>query len=320
MKGSSKDNTAHLFNRYVWLVDRIHSSGGMSFEDINEKWIASGLNEEHEDFPLRTFHNHRKAIAEMFGLDIVCDRRNDNKYYIANADEMKEGSLRMWLLNAFSVSNLIQESRQLRPRILFEDIPSGQKFLTPIIEAMRDGRSLCITHQSFEREAPATSEVYPYCVKVFKQRWYLIAYSLYKKRILTYALDRLQDLSRTENSFRVPQDFDGETYFMDCFGIIMEDKLKVQTVKIKVYRGQHNYLRVLPLHYTQKEEECNDEYSVFTYYIKPSYDFRQELLSHGADIEVLSPEWLREEMATQVRGMDELYRTCGSLDCCIDAV
>jgi hypothetical protein len=320
MKGSSKDKTSHLFNRYVWLVDTIHSNGAMSFEDINEKWIASGLNEEHEDFPLRTFHNHRTAIAEMFDLDIACDRRNNNKYYIANADEMKGGGLRMWLLNAFSVSNLIQESRQLRSRILFEDIPSGQKYLTSIIEAMRDQRSLTITYQGFWREAPATFEVYPYCVKVFKQRWYVVAYSPHKKQILIYALDRFQGLSRTNNIFQVPEDFDGEIFFMDYFGIIVDDKTEAQTVEIKVYHGQNNYLRALPLHHSQKEIESTDTYSIFSYYMKPSYDFRQELLSHGADIEVLSPEWFREEMAAQARGMDELYRSCGSLGCGIDAL
>ena len=151
-------------------------------------------------------------------------------------------------------------------------------------------------------------DVYPYCVKVLKQHWYVVAYSPHKKQILIYALDRFQGLSRTNNIFQVPEDFDGEIFFMDYFGIIVDDKTEAQTVEIKVYHGQNNYLRALPLHHSQKEIESTDTYSIFSYYMKPSYDFRQELLSHGANIEVLSPEWLREEMATEACGMCEHYR------------
>jgi len=63
---------------------------------------------------------------------------------------------------------------------------------------------------------------------------------------------------------------------------------------------QAKYLRALPLHHSQKEVETNDRHSTFTYYIKPTFDFMQELLSHGADVEVLCPAWFRKEIKVSI--------------------
>jgi predicted DNA-binding transcriptional regulator YafY len=62
------------------------------------------------------------------------------------------------------------------------------------------------------------------------------------------------------------------------------------------------------MHHSQEEIKITDEYSVFQYFIRPTYDFRQELLSHGAEIEVLSPQWFREEVSAITKEMNKLYQ------------
>ena len=69
-RGSSKSNTAVLFNRYVWLVDTIYRAGSISFEEINEQWERSSLNYTGEELPLKTFHNHKNAIQQMFDINL----------------------------------------------------------------------------------------------------------------------------------------------------------------------------------------------------------------------------------------------------------
>lgn len=308
MKKSSKDSTSNLFNRYVWLVDIIYRKGKITFEEINEYWQHSSLNLDREDIPLRTFHNHRKAIEQMFDIIIECDKRNGYKYYIENAEDMGKSGARSWLLNIFAVNNLINESHKLKPRILFEQIPSGQIYLTSIIEAMRDNLSIEITYQSFWHDRPYTFEVQPYCVKVFKQRWYVVAYSPGKQRLLIYALDRIKGMVATDNTFVLPPDFDGVAFFSDSFGVITEDDKKVEKVLVKVYKNQDNYIRSLPLHASQEETENAADYTIFSYWIKPTADFLRELLSHGSCIEVLSPQWLRNEIKDIITSMGQKYR------------
>ncbi len=162
---------------------------------------------------------------------------------------------------------------------------------------MHDNVSLEITYQSYWRESPHTFEIEPYFVKIFKQRWYLIARSPYYDNIRIYALDRIQNISVTENKFKIPDNFIPEEYFVHCFGIINEaENYPPCIVQLKVSGWQAQYFRSLPLHHSQKELERTEEFSTFECFIQPTFDFRQELLSQGEDVEVLKPEKLREEM------------------------
>ena len=251
-----------LFNRYIWLVDTIYRANGITFEEINEKWLMNSMS-DGVDIPLKTFHNHRHAIEDIFDINIVCDKKGGYKYYIENADDMEKGGIRTW---------------------------------TPVIEAMRDSLSVEIKYKSFWRQDEYTAEVEPYFVKVFKQRWYLIARNKIKDATRIYALDRIQALTQTGNTFVMPKDFSPEEYFYNCFGIIHDDNCPSETVELKVYGIQREYFRTLPLHHSQEETETEKDYSVFRYYLSPTYDFVQEILSHGCEVEVLSPGHLRDEI------------------------
>lgn len=287
--------TRDLFDKYIWLVDTIYRAGKITFEEINERWLRSNLS-EGEDIPLRTFHNWRKAVENTFDININCNRKAGYYYYIENAEDLEKGGIRNWLLNTFAVNNLINESHHLKNRILFENIPSGRKFLTPIIEAMRDNLEIELLHKSYWYDEPRTYIVQPYCIKVFKQRWYVIGYCKERNALRTFSLDRIQKLNTLDTKFIVPKDFDGNDYFENCFGIIADDDVSVEIIRIKVYGMHVQYVRALPFHHSQVEIETNNEYSIFELRMKPTFDFKQELLSRGADIEVLSPLFFREEM------------------------
>lgn len=53
--------------------------------------------------------------------------------------------------------------------------------------------------------------------------------------------------------------------------------------------------------------ESDAVHSVFTYNLRPTFDFRVELLSHGDELEVLKPQYLREEMKNITHNMSRLY-------------
>lgn len=295
-----------LFNRYIWLVDTIYRAKEITFEEINERWQRNTISEGNE-LPLRTFHNWRHAIEEMFNINIECNKRGGYYYYIENAEDMERGGVRNWLLNTFAVNNLINESHHLKHRILFEEIPSGQRYLTPLIEAMRDGVKVDMTYQSFWRDKPNSFSVSPYCVKVFRQRWYLVAFNDYYQQLRIYALDRILELQLSEETFNYPEDFDPSAYFESSFGIIVDNTVNSEQVRLKVFGKQPNFFRVLPLHHSQIEVESCADYSVFEYFLKPTFDFQQEILMHAHEVEVLEPEWFREEIASTAMKMNLLY-------------
>ncbi|MDD3738792.1 MAG: WYL domain-containing protein [Lentimicrobiaceae bacterium] len=306
---NSKENTSVLFNRYVWLAETIQRAGRITFEEINEKWTRSNLNYSGDDLPLRTFHHHRAAIEEMFDINIACDRGAGYYYYIENQDDIRRGNLRSWMLNAFSVGNLLNESRALKDRILFEKIPSGHQYLSPLLESIRDNLTVEITYQSFGRDEPSTFTIEPYCLKVFKQRWYVLARSPKYDELRIYSLDRIHELEITKLQFNYPADFSPESFFYDSFGVIVNSGEETETVEIKVFDNQRKYFESLPLHHSQTLVEENGDYATFQYTIRPTYDFIQELFMHAENVEVIKPKWLREEFANKVREMSEMYNT-----------
>ena len=303
----------NLMSKYVWLVETIYKAGKITFDEINKKWIDEELGYDKKTktvtpLSLRTFHKWRDAVEELFGLFIENEKGGQYRYYILNEEELKNGSIRSWLFSNLTVNNLMLDSLKIKDRILLEAIPDGEQYLPTILKALETNTVLTMTYQSYWRDEANTFEVEPYCLKAFKQRWYLVCRSPYYNKIMIYSLDRIHHLEATTSTFKYPKDFNGEEYFEDCFGIIADQRCKVETVKLKISAGEANYLRSLTLHQSQKEIERNGEYSIFTVRLRPTYDFRQEILSMGSDIEVLEPKWFRDEVAEISKHMWNKYK------------
>ena len=296
----------NLINKYVWLVETLYKAKKITLKEINRKWAESELS-EGEEIPRRTFHTWKNAAEEMFGLVIICDKHDDDRYYIENREEMEEGGFHRWLLNTMSVNNTLLENKALSGRILLENIPSGQDFLATILEAMKKSKLLEITYKGYWSEHEHTFPVAPYCVKLFRQRWYLVGNSVNEGIIRIYALDSVLEAQLSDEAFKYPKKFDPENYFKHCFGIIHIDDCPLETVKLKVSHDQANYLRSLPLHSSQKELVRTGEYSIFSVEVRPTFDFQQELLWNGDAVEVLEPLWLRKEIAGIVKRMWNNY-------------
>lgn len=298
-----------LFKRYVWLIDTVQT-GHWTKEDLKRKWMNSSLNDDHEEIADKTFHNHINAINNIFGLHIKCRKYGDKTYYIENENDIDEHSdIKKWLIDTISISNVVNECSNLRGRIQYENIPSGQQWLTSIIKSMRDDHPIELTYEGFWGRGRHTFTVEPYFVKVFKQRWYLIAHSVNDDMVRVYALDRIQDMDvQSDRYFKMPADFHSDEYFADCYGVIHGDEYNVETVRIKVTGNQAKYVKSVPLHSSQIEEEGGtDDCMVFRYRLKPTFDFIQEIFSHADNFEVLEPKWLCDEISRRVYNMYRYY-------------
>lgn len=292
-KKKLKSSTAYLFNCYIWLLNTI-ARGPISRAAIDEKWAHSSVNEYKQDYlPESNFHRWKSTVEMLFDVHIKCNAYNE--YYIEEASDLRGADLRLRLLNLMSMDSLLKDSKELSDQILFEPVPSGEKFLAPIIEAMRDKTAIEMTYQGFTKDYPATFIVEPYCLKVFKQRWYMLAYSPGLDKTMIYSLDRIHAIElTTQQKYTLPKDFDAEHFFRNTYGVSGMDE-EPETVEIKIEAYQANFLRTLPLHSSQEEIERQEQFSIFRYNIVPTFEFIQELRKHGSFLEVLQPKWLRDE-------------------------
>lgn len=298
----------NYFKSYIWLLETLQSRGPLTLAQIKDLWSRSSVNEDRRELAPRTFANHFASIADIFGIDILCDRR-DNTYYIDNDGDLDGSGIRDWMMEALSLNNLINESAGLRSRLLFESEPSSHRFLTDIIKAIRDERMVEVNYQGFSMDAPRDFLLEPYCLKEYKRRWYLFArdHEAKYKEPHSFALDRMNSVTISEEAFTLPKSFDAKAFFSTRYGVLLYEGEKPVRIKIKATAHQANYLRTLPLHASQKESEKSEDYSIFSFHLTPNYDFIHDILYFGDDVEVLEPETLRSAFSKITSTMNEHY-------------
>lgn len=293
------------FRRYIWLLDTLDRHGYAEFETIQQEWMHTNLNAFKEELPKRTFRNHITAIADQLCIDIAY--RPGWGYYISNPEDLSESRMKHWLVSTLSMYNTLSECQDMKDKILFENVPSDQKYFAKIIKAIRDEKTISYMYQSHFSSELHLVEVEPYCLKLFKQRWYLLALSRQVNALRIYALERMSGVDETGHSYKIPEDFNGESYFCNYYGI-KADGNPVE-VRLKVIPLEARYMRSLPIHHSQKEIETTNDYSVFSLYLAPTWDFKQELLSRADQVKVLAPAELKEWMKDMTEKMFKNYNS-----------
>jgi len=292
----------NIFNKYVWLLDLLRRKNRLTLEEINNEWYDSDLNIDGSELNARTFFRWKNAIEELFEIIIECDKSNGYCYYIQNTEELENGKVTSWMVDTFTVSNMIAEYKNLNDRIILEDVPSTEVYLRTFLEAMKKSLCLSLVYHPYQEEAVRSVEdIEPYFIRLFERRWYAVVRYVSSGEIRIIGLDRIKSLVATEKSFVMPEHFDAKEYFMYDYGVGVGYDDQPCLIRLKVNNRQCPYTRALPLHKSQKEIETTDEYSVFEYFLKPSKDFARAILPFGMNYEVLEPKELRNTIAAMAR-------------------
>ncbi len=282
------------FKEYIWLVNTIYHAKAITFAEINERWLKTDMSEGME-MARTTFYRHKCAIEDIFGIYIDCDKKNGNRYYIGNEYVLREDSVQNWMLSTLSVGNMVEESQSLHSRILLEHVPSGGDKLQQVIKAMKENRMISLTYRRYGSPENATYKLAPYCVKLFRQRWYLVA-RFESGMFSTFSFDRIEKEELLDEKFKIDEDFDAARFFSDSYGIVVDDRITPERIVLRAYGYERYYLRDLPLHHSHKEIASTDEYCDFELKLRPTSDFKAQLLSRGQWVEVLEPQSLADEI------------------------
>ncbi len=293
-----------LFARYVWLMDTIRRYGRITREELNRRWLKSHFS-NGKPIPRRSFYNYCRALEDLFNVNIECDPRTF-EYYI-DEPEKDGASVTDWVLNTTAVRNALSDAREVSDRIFLEDVPSAREHLHSFIDALKANRAIRFNYHPYTRSTPTNGVVIePYFLKIFRQRWYITGRNVADGRVKTYALDRMSGVSVLEDSFSLPENFDAGEYCRNSFGIVFNQGT-IHHVVLRVEPRQAKYLRALPLHHSQREM-VHDGFSIFTYELRLTPDFVEELLSHGSRITVLEPPELRAMMIRELQTALECYQ------------
>ena len=294
--------------KYTWLIDTIRKAGKISLEEISYRWECNKNLSDYKPLSRATFNRWKDAIFSQFGIIISCQRTGGYLYYIENPEDIDEDELKKWMLDSFAVSNLISENLSLKDRMLVSKIPSARNHLATLLDAMRENHVVTISYRGFNKSESHKFPIEPYCVKLFENRWYVLAHNLHCDDYRIYGLDRIEDLEMTTNTFKLPKNFSASDYFSNYYGIIADSDIQPKRIVIRAYREHIPYMNSLPLHHSQKLLEDNGEFADFELFLAPTFDFIMKLLSAGAMIEVISPVSLRKTMKEWISDMYNLYK------------
>ena len=293
---------AQIFYQYTWIINTLRAYHKLTFEELNRKWQQDGVNGGNK-LQRSSFNRHRDAILDMFGIIIDCDLKT-YRYYIANPEVLNDDSIGRWLFSTLTVHGMLSESAAINERVVLENVPAGLEYLDTIVRAVRTNRRLRIGYRKFSAEGYERT-VCPYALKLFHQRWYLLALND-ADQMRIYALDRMTMLQMTDETFEMPADFSPQEYFAEYYGVLTVDT-PLEHVVVRAYDRTPDYLRTLPLHHSQREVSVTSRYTDFSFDIRPTADFLGHLLSYGDGIELLQPQELREKMRQQIAEILKRY-------------
>ncbi len=203
-------------------------------------------------------------------------------------------------------NNPIEQS--VDQHVQFETVPEtkGAEFLADLLKAIKVRQIVNFNYTSFISEKTKKRTVVPLFLKEFRNRWYLISYSLEKNKITTFGLDRIADLILVEDYFIKPIDFNPEIYFKYSVGITAYDS-SPEHIEFKIDKIGSKYLETQPLHPSQtliKEGKNRNTYSLE---VVISEELKRIILSYGNQIEVLKPEPFRKQIINEIMNMTERY-------------
>ncbi|MBO7396916.1 MAG: WYL domain-containing protein [Bacteroidales bacterium] len=290
---------SELIGKYIFLVQTFVEAGdgGLSLEEVQTLW------ERRYGCPYarRSFVNHREAIAEIFGIEIICSR-STNRYYISDAaDAVDRRQAVDYLLNTFTVNSLLSLSEQrLRGRVAVEDVPSGQKWLVSLMQALLDNEILEIDYLKYMSGEAEHRRIHPYALKEFAKRWYLVAFSVEAGAMRVYGLDRIKAVRRSGEHFRMEPGFRVDELFESSYGVYLPEGEQPSLVRIRTSLRNAAYLEDLPLHPTQRLVGTDAGHAEFVMRLIPNPNFIMELCKMGDRVEVLAPESLRQTVKNEL--------------------
>ena len=292
--------------RYLLIINKLRRTPA-SFKDILLYLKSqSELEEQQYDISLRTFQRDLADIASIYNVEITYNRAQ-NVYEITHdqSDDRSERIIESFeLLNALNLSNRYSEHLILEKRK-----PLGTEHLYGLLHAIKNNLEVHFMHQKYWDETDKQSRIaQPLALKESRNRWYLVATDTRDQKIKTFGLDRMSNLEIQSNTFKVDSTFNADTYFQDSFGIINSGSEKPQKVVLSFTVSEGHYIKSLPLHHSQMILSEDEQQTVFELHLHPTYDFVMELLSYGAEVQVLEPQSLREEIADKLRRAFELYK------------
>jgi predicted DNA-binding transcriptional regulator YafY len=206
---------------------------------------------------------------------------------------------------------LYKQQHKGRSYIDFEknELLKGLNHIDPLHKAIINGQTIEITYRSFKARMAQTIVFYPYLLKEYRNRWFLLGANRKGKGVMVLALDRFEQFRELPSEKYLKPEFDVTTYFSDLIGVSKSPGQKPQTIVLKVQREHAPYILTKPLHPTQKLLKEEPDGMLFSIEVCWNFELEREILGFGEQMRVLSPKRLAGKITSRFKNGAAQYKT-----------
>jgi predicted DNA-binding transcriptional regulator YafY len=205
---------------------------------------------------------------------------------------------------------IYSEQHQQAPVIDFEknELLAGIEWLDVLYKAIVNKNTLLLTYQSFKARSANDIIFYPYLLKEYRNRWFVLGMKKQGKEIITFALDRIQNITPQDKELFIQhKNFDPHTYFSNIIGVTRNVAEKPTTILFWASSYHAPYIKTKPIHASQKIMEEVKGGTHFSIEVIPNFELERELIGFGEGIKILSPNNIVRQIKRKIRLMKELY-------------
>jgi predicted DNA-binding transcriptional regulator YafY len=291
--------------RYTLEIEKIRRGQFPSFQEIKDYLFEHGF-----EIGDRTIQRDIEQIRFEFGIEIKY-HRDKNGYYIDYENSLNIESFFRFLEivnTAELLTESLLESKDSLKHISF-DTGGGLKGienLKPLLKAIKDNRKISFTHFNFHTEKSRKYTLKPYLLKEYQNRWYVVGIIGGFNEFRTFGIERIENLEIKTDTFKPDKKMNPIEMFNQTIGLVYSENI-AQTIVLSFTPTQGKYIKTLPLHSSQKILIDNEQECRISLEVVPNYELTQQILRHGETVNVIEPQWLKNEIMNILKRTLEKY-------------
>ena len=295
-----------LLKRYSLIINKVQECYFPKLPEIIDYLSRNGC-----DISERTIQRDLEQLGLEFGLHISYSRAKKG-YYIAEENKIQLAPFLNFLEivdTAEIITASLAESHETLKYISFDKAEQvkGHEFLKPLLKALREHKNVAFEYQTFTKTEKTRIEVFPYLLKQYMGRWYLIACYINGSKLYLFGLDRILSLEIAAEGFKPDPKTDPRQKFRQMIGI-SDSNEPPQKVLLSFNPNTAPYIKSLPLHHTQKITVENGRECRVELYIKINRELISNILSFVPAVKVLKPAALAAEIKQAFIEGTSLYK------------
>jgi predicted DNA-binding transcriptional regulator YafY len=169
----------------------------------------------------------------------------------------------------------------------------GLEYLDEIYQAILRKQSINITYQSFKARQANLFIFHPYLLKEYRNRWFLLGMRDKGQRLMTLALDRIQQLAIGETPYHENRKYDMQNYFKDVVGVTVNENQRPEHIELFIDNRNAPYVITKPIHPSQQLIRKEKNGIVIHLKLQINFEWERVVLGFGPSMQVLAPRKLK---------------------------